>query len=47
MKSIQEIMREKLAEGKRDLERRLAEIRSRPTDIEEDVRCMWRMILES
>lgn len=44
--SLLKIVREKLAESKKDTERRLAEIIARPSEIEAEMRCMWEMILE-
>lgn len=43
--SIQSIIRQKLANLKRDTGRRLAAIHSQPSDIEAEMRCMWKMIL--
>ncbi len=43
--SIHEYMRQRIAEAKKGLEADLAEMRAKPIDPEEEVRCMWAMIL--
>lgn len=43
--SIHDVVREKLAEAKKDMLRSVAEMHAQPRDIEAEVRCMWEMIL--
>lgn len=47
MMTIQEYMRKRVAEAKKGLRTDLAKMRARPRDIEAEIRCMWKMILES
>lgn len=46
MSKLHDIIRAKHAAARENLLRQLREIREKPRDIEAEIRCMWKMILD-